>query len=851
MKSLSILLFAFFFGVRVYGQQQARQLSYPYNGGRIVLTEDQDHILVKLSKQQNSALAKAQLASNTAFTVDEKRAAGEIMIMESAKSGTQEQRQTSLGAIKGMTGIESANYMVRYNGLLAGYTNEFIVRVAQGVSPEDFQNFMKKNLVTVVRQNEFNDRQFVLAISKNSRYSLFDMVDRFHESKLVEYAEPNMLVPNALQDVPNDPLWSQQWNLNNTGQIGGTTYADINLLNAWTITSGREETIVAVIDSGVDLDHPDLSANILPGYDAIGLDNDANPNLSFNGSHHGTAVAGVIAAVRDNGIGLSGVAPLAKILPIRAIDFNSTTDQMFNAIEWAWFHGADVINNSWTWTPSSSIDNAIADAIGYGRSGLGTVVVFAVGNDNHYGISYPATLPNVIAVGATNQCEQRKRYNSCDGETDWGSNWGEELDVMAPGVFITTTDIAGTDGLNHDSSPNGDYLGDWHATSSAAPHVSGVAALVLSVNPCITDDEVRRIINLSATKVGAFCYARDASHPDGLWNGEMGYGRVDAYKAVRFANTIGGGSGTGLTGTDIGTTSISSFNPLPCFGPSGSFSAVRHEIVRNITFPQTIAPSIVATSNGFFDQGSNRQPVIVSNVTETSATLTTYVYNMVAFPAVWVPVAPADVRFDYVVNSEFSGSRRFTNQIVSTSLNYWSAHEITAGYLIPNIGPGIVASGGNVNFRAKDYIVLQAGFSVSAGASFTAKVGPFFTCIAFPNGRVGAGNTVEDFTLPVIESFELNERSVEKSFDPIESFTATPNPFKDNFTLNYALKEEGSVRIELLDTKGTLITAFDSNHPFPASSYELKINASNLASGVYIVTLKTITGIKTLKLIKE
>ena len=189
--------------------------------------------------------------------------------------------------------------------------------------------------------------------------------------------------------------------------------------------------------------------------------------------------------------------------------------------------------------PLNALNVAIDSAVVYGRNNKGCILVAASGNDNLATVNYPASLNNVIAVGAISQCGTRKRKSSdparvsCDGETDWGSNYGTALDVVAPGVKIYTTDLQGDAGNNNASGTAGDYYASFNGTSSACPHVAGVAALVLSVNPNLTGQQVRNVIESTAQKVGGYSYVTTSGRPNGTWINQMGYGLVNAYAAVQ------------------------------------------------------------------------------------------------------------------------------------------------------------------------------------------------------------------------------------------------------------------------------------------------------------------------------
>jgi len=282
-----------------------------------------------------------------------------------------------------------------------------------------------------------------------------------------------------------DPYRSQQWD-----------FSKIKVANAWQKSTGADVT-VAVIDTGVDAAHPDLNGNVLSGYDAIA--NTAGTSSDPNG--HGTHVAGTIAAVTGNGVGVSGIAPDTKILPVRVLDANGSgyMSDTAEGIIWAADHGADVINMS---LGSTSKVTAVSNAIAYARS-KGVVVVAAAGNSRTSGspTSYPAADEGVIGVAATDSADAVAYY----------SNAGSYVDVAAPGSSILSTYPTAL-GMSY---------GSMSGTSMASPHVAAVAALIRAYQPALTPDAVQAALQTSAVDLG----------PAGRDN-DFGYGRIDAAAAL-------------------------------------------------------------------------------------------------------------------------------------------------------------------------------------------------------------------------------------------------------------------------------------------------------------------------------
>ncbi|MCX6354275.1 MAG: S8 family serine peptidase [Candidatus Aureabacteria bacterium] len=303
--------------------------------------------------------------------------------------------------------------------------------------------------------------------------SVEDAIDDYYNraGDSIEYAEPNYIVTADV--IPNDPEFSNLWNLRNTGQSSGTAGADIDAPGAWDTQTGGS-VIVAVIDTGVDYTHPDLAANIwinskeIPGN---GIDDDKNgfvddcrgwdfvnsDNDPYDDHSHGTHVSGTIAAVGNNGIGVAGVCWQAKIMPLKFLAANGggTVADAIKAIHYATMMGAKVMSNSWG---GGGYSQALKDAIDEARN-AGAIFVAAAGNsgtDNdaipHYPSSYDCA--NLIAVAATDNNDQIASF-SCYGAIS--------VDIGAPGVAILST------------VPGG--YASYSGTSMATPHVAGAVAL--------------------------------------------------------------------------------------------------------------------------------------------------------------------------------------------------------------------------------------------------------------------------------------------------------------------------------------------------------------------------------------
>lgn len=429
----------------------------------------------------------------------------------------------------------TGHFLAHEDGTLQGVSDQVLVRLRTDEDLERLILFANAYGAVVEKRNEFDGLLYHVRVDKNAMGNALELANALHETHLFAYAEPDFLrLMNRFNT--NDPFVNSQWALhndgNNTSQWGGIPGADMNVFNAWGISTGASSIAVAIIDEGVDLSHEDLTPNLLPGYDATGLGSGGAPS---GDDAHGTACAGIVAGVGNNSVGIAGVAYHCKIIPVRIAYSNSqgnwvtSNTWIGNAINWAWqTGGADVLSNSWGGgSTSSTINAAIDGAVNNGRGGLGAPVLFAAGNNNG-STTYPATYSPTIAVIAMSMCNERKSPSSCDGETWWGSNYGVNADIAAPGVKIYATDISGADGYS-----TGDYISNFNGTSSACPNAAGVMALILSANSNLTGQEARVALESTCEKVGGYTYNSNVTgQPNGTWSTELGYGRVNAEAAL-------------------------------------------------------------------------------------------------------------------------------------------------------------------------------------------------------------------------------------------------------------------------------------------------------------------------------
>ncbi len=338
--------------------------------------------------------------------------------------------------------------------------------------------------------------------------------------KIFDWPEEAFINSDEIDDwTPNDPQFGAQWHYHNTGQSNGTSGADISLKQAWAIEKGNPEIIVAIVDDGIQFNHPDLEDNM---WEDIGF-NFVDNNANVIPGDHGTHVAGTVAAVSNNGVGVAGVAGGSGtgdgVRLMSAQVFRGNTSGGFTlAPVWAADNGAAISQNSWGYTAPGIFEQAVLDAIDYfnvnggGNVMDGGITIFAAGNSGSSGDLYPGFYEGAMSVAATNHNDQRSSY----------STFGPWVDISAPGGETPGNNVGGV----LSTVTNSGYA-FYQGTSMACPHVSGVAALILSYAP--------DTLMLTNTDLFDILVTTTDNHYDVNPNfiGQLGSGRLNAFRALQ------------------------------------------------------------------------------------------------------------------------------------------------------------------------------------------------------------------------------------------------------------------------------------------------------------------------------
>ncbi|HEU4508113.1 MAG TPA: S1/P1 nuclease [Pyrinomonadaceae bacterium] len=523
--------------------------------GKVNLVKSEDLIAIRPTSQAEVAEVLASTSTETA-QVDTGTSLGgfEIVRVKSTKDGMEK----TLDEFRRHYLVDAGShvYHTPSNSAPIVPTGKISLRFTPQSTEDQRQRILDENHLEIVdstikqRPDGTKVETFIVRTTPDAPNPL-KVAEKLQQSEdVVALAEPDLATPGRLFafQLPTDTLLKEQWHLKNDGIQFGTSLglkvgADARVVAAWqrAQTLGSPACIVAVIDDGFDLTHPDLSGTskvVAPWDFTTNSDNPAprrfNPD-SRRGDYHGTACAGV-AIGNLNGGGIIGAAPNCRFMPVR---WNSSIDDDTIKRQFAYVaaQGAWVVSCSWgvaadEFYLSTEMDEAITECATQGRNGLGCVIVFAAGNSNH-DINDPeggtvdgfATHPHVIAVAACNSRDEKSNY----------SNFGREISICAPssgtgGRKVLTSDVRGTyqfQGVTYEAGYEaGDYTRTFGGTSSATPLVAGICALLLSINPSLTAAQVKEILEKTARRIGP-----SSSYINGH-SIEFGHGCVNADAAV-------------------------------------------------------------------------------------------------------------------------------------------------------------------------------------------------------------------------------------------------------------------------------------------------------------------------------
>lgn len=466
-------------------------------------------------------------------------------------------------------------------------TDQIVVKFSPNVSRERIESILAEAGVRILKEYPGSPNTLLLQVTRDAGKNPIKVANALAERKEVEYAEPNLVSRFQSFYVPTDTYFERQWHLRAWNGPELVADADVSAPAAWDVTRGRRDVVIAVIDDGFDLSHPDFSPPSKVVHPKDYVDGDANPfPVTAHGDYHGTPCAGV-ALAEENGDGVVGIAPGCAFMPVR-FPLSADDDFLWEIFDYVGKR-ADVISCSWGPPPvDAPLGQLLTDkfhqlATSGGPRKKGCVIVFAAGNynaplnDPHntkfqwhhpvYGLvetegpilNGEAAHPDVISVSASTSQNRKAAY----------SNWGKEISVCAPsnnfhpldyqvrvpGRGIWTTD---NEEFGEGFTGGSRFTGRFGGTSSATPLVAGVAALVITANPEFTAGEVKGILQETADKI-------EDPEPDpvlGLNKGTydtnghsewFGFGRINAARAVQRASELREGA-RAISVLDMGAT---------------------------------------------------------------------------------------------------------------------------------------------------------------------------------------------------------------------------------------------------------------------------------------------------------
>lgn len=625
--------------------------------------------------------------------------------------------------------------------------DELIIKLKDNANVSSVMSRHKGNLKRSNKKIKFHK----IKLPKGAK--LEDKIKELKNDPSVEYVSYEYKYQAFL--TPNDPSYKLQWGL-----------PKIKADKAWDISIGNNSVIVAVVDTGVDSDHPDLANNIISGYNVIDGTIKAEDDQG-----HGTHVAGIAAGVINNSKGITGVSGKSKIMPVKVLDSQGSgwTSDIAEGIIWAADHGARVINLS---LGGPSYDRVLEEAINYAY-GKGSLVVAAAGNSNTSDPSYPAAYNNVVAVSAIDSGSNRASF----------SNYGTYVDITAPGVNIYSTTYDGAYGYKS-------------GTSMACPFIAGAAALIWSHNVSMTPSQVESILESTAFDLGYV--GKDAN---------FGYGLVDVYGAITAA------ANPPATPIPTATPFPTSASVKPTVSPTPTPNLPPIGSIENPSDGDTITG--IYNLNGWFLDGKivTKIEVLVDGAVSGNAVtgdLRTDIGNKYPLYNNYYPGFHYSLDTSKLTNGSHSITVRETSlEGVKTTLpaiNVNVANKPTSAsikyYLSENAYVTIKIHDSSDNLVK----TLETKSRKAAGWNYVKWDGRNSTGSIVPDGVYTYKITAyDDVGLSTTKSGTL---IIERLAPSITSVSDSPDPFiqgdTDESTIEFTISEDANVAVKLFDSAGTL-----------------------------------------------
>lgn len=715
--------------------------------------------------------------------------------------------------------VRSQSYGLKnQNGEKIWLTHFVVLRLEAGYLIDDLNNIFVQNNATIVEE-----KYGVVKVKIKNIEDVLNTANQIYETGKVLWCQPDFLIQTYQH---ND--WEKQYYLNNTNHSYCGFNHDIDAFEAWSITTGCDNITVAIIDDGVE-DHPSLNdalgnSRVLAGFTPSGVTADGRPDVC---DRHGQACAGIIAAAHSNDI--RGIAPNVNVLPVK-VRFGTgiPATEYADAINWAWENGADVLSNSWGGSSDQIIIDAINNAQQFGRGGdittgtpgLGAIVVFSSGNDGANSVNTYAQ--HAIAVGAIN------KYDTPAEDIDGNryTNIGVNQDLVAYGGDVTECftddcsplgfcecDIRTIDRIGNNGYNNTDFTNGFGGTSAACPQVSGAAALILSVNPNLTRQEVEGILFSTAKDLGT------VGHDNTYGNGKLNIFAAVQEAVKSLGENLYFNEGF-LSYNKIKDNTRIIFSGKPDCGIAAA------TYFCDVYKAET---SIPYTSDWFWYLGAGLSDANPNNGNDYTIIDEGNTTNITTF--------------FYYIRTDYSG--RTINKWVPFNPSYsW-----TRKYIISppeNIEFNqVVHSGENVTLYATNSIKLLPGFKAETGSTFKADISASpndIICLPNParvvtlkSAKIEQDITIQDIKIDKIE-YEDNVQQ-----DIIQIF---PNPNKGNFTINISNEIQSNANFEIFNLTGQIL--------YRGNIIQRNQNVIFTSEkGIYIVKVKNGSSIFTEKIILE